>query len=257
MLTNRKYLYSALGDLLLSLHKLFESMNLQVPKSKLNLPQELWLALENIVVSPVTIQNLEQIRLSVNEATRQQEDRSLDRWNAEQTVLRLKKQVAEMSSDSEKLQAENTLLKTQITALSQENKDAKKSFQEQILNLNQKAEKEKGTQFLSFVNEIILIRDNLKMKEEMLQSEENYTESKAYKLIQLSYRETENILNRMGVSVINQTGPFNNLFQMVSDTTPTDNEDLHDTVALTFREGYRSNDKLIRLQEVTLFSFKN
>ncbi len=256
-MTSKKNLYTAIGDLLLSLHKLFESMNLQVPKSKLNLPQEIWLALENIVVSPVTIQNLDQIRLSVNEATRQQEDRSLDRWNAEQTVLRLKKQVAELTSDSDKLQEENSSFKAQLSALSQEKEDAEKSFQEQILNLNQKAEKEKETQFLAFVKEIILIRDNLTMKADMLKSEENYQESKAYKLIQLSYRETENILNRMGVLVINQSGLFNNLLQMVSDTTPTDNEELHDTVAQTFREGYRTNDKLIRLQEVILFSFKN
>jgi molecular chaperone GrpE (heat shock protein) len=253
----KKTLYTALGDLLLSLHKLFESMNLQVPKSKLNFPQELWLVLENIVVSPVTIQNLEQIRLSVNEATKQQEHRSLDRWNAEQTVSRLKKQVSEMSSNSEKLQEENTSLKAQLTALSQEKEEAEKSFQEQFFNLNQKAEKDKETQFLSFVKEIILIRDNLTMKKEMLKSEENYRESKPYTLIQLSYRETENILNRMGVSIINQTGPFNNLLQMVSDTTPTDNEELHDKVAQTFREGYRTNDKLIRLQEVILYSFKN
>lgn len=241
----------------MSLHKLFESMNLQVPKSKLNLPQELWLVLENIVASPVTIQNLEQIRLSVNEATKQQEERSLDRWNAEQTVLQLKKQVAEMSSNSEILQADNSSLKKQLTALSQEKEDAEKSFQEKIFNLSEKFEEEKEIQFLSFVKEIILIRDNLTMKEEMLKSEENYRESKAYKLIQLSYHETENILNRIGVSVINQNGPFNNLIQMVSDTTPTDNEELHDTVAKTFREGYRTKDKLIRLQEVILYSFKN
>jgi molecular chaperone GrpE (heat shock protein) len=256
-MTSKKNLYTALGDLLLSLHKLFESMNLQVPKSKLNLPQKHWLVLENIVLSPVTIQNLEQIRLSVNEAAKQQEDRSLDRWNAEKTVLRLKKQIAEMSSDSEKLQADNSSLKEQLTALSQEIEDAEKSFKEKIFNLNEKFEKEKESQFISFVKEIILIRDNLTMKEEMLKSEENYRESKAYTLIQLSYRETENILNRMGISVINQTGPFNNLIQMVSDTTPTDNEDLHDTVARSFREGYRTNDKLIRLQEVILYSFKN
>ena len=256
-MTSKKKIYSTLGDLLLSLHKLFESMNLQVPKSKLNLPQELWLLFENIVVSPITIQNLEQIRLSVNEAIKQQDDRSLDRWNAEQTVKRLKKQIDELNFDSEKLQEENALLKAKLTVLSQEKENAEKSFQEQFLNLNQNTEKQKETQYLSFVKEIILIRDNLTMKEEMLKSEDNYRESKAYKLIQLSYRETENILNRMGVLVINQAGLFNNLLQMVSDTTPTDNEELHDTVAQTFREGYRTNDKLIRLQEVILFSYKN
>jgi molecular chaperone GrpE (heat shock protein) len=256
-MTNRRTLYMVLGDLLLSLHKLFESMNLQVQKSKLNLPQELWQAFENIAVTPVTIQNLEQIRLSVNEAIKQQDDRSLDRWNAEQTVKRLKKQIDELNFDFEKLQEANALLNAKLTVLSQEKENAEKSFQEQFLNLNQNTEKQKKTQYLSFVKEIILIRDNLTMKEEMLKSEDNYRESKAYKLIQLSYRETENILNRMGVLVINQAGLFNNLLQMVSDTTPTDNEELHDTVAQTFREGYRTNDKLIRLQEVVLFSFKN
>ena len=127
----------------------------------------------------------------------------------------------------------------------------------ELASKNKDLQKEIEQQYLSFSKEIILMRDNLSMKEEMLRSEEEYQETKVWKLVQASYRETEAILKRMGIIVVNQTGAFDSTIQLVTDTVPTETKELHDTVAQTFREGYRTIDKIIRPQEVVLYSYTN
>ena len=114
---------------------------------------------------------------------------------------------------------------------------------------------ESNKQFLNFVDEIICIRDNLKMKMITLNELKESENSKAFDIIKLVQQETEGILKRMGISVINEEGKFNDQIQKIIKTKPAIDKTLHDTIAQTVREGYRMNDIIIRFQEVILYSY--
>lgn len=245
-------LYQVLSEIVFDLYKLNSVINDLKFNLKLRLPNKLLFLLENLFVSKVTLENLKGIRQFIVDTTKIVEDKLLDIKNLEMTNERIKKalnnanqEIQDLKNELEKVviqPKQTTISFNEINnALKEENNDLKKKI---------------DLQYLTFGKEIILMRDNLCMKEEMLKIDDNYKESTSWKLIQNAYRETENILNKMEITVINQTGMFDNIIQMVTDTVSTDCEELDNTVAQTFREGYRTEDKLIRPQEVILYSYK-
>ncbi|MBP1673660.1 MAG: GrpE [Bacteroidetes bacterium] len=244
MKKNKIPLYTLLSQNIHSINKLYECLNVSKPNWKMNLPDKLSLLIENIFVSNVTSDNLKGITQLINGATKIAEDKMLAVNNYEKTNERI---TEELKVKRQEIQD----LKVKI-----ENNNNSKPTKEDLNEEINELEKKIMQQYITFVNEIIHMRDNLCMKEEMLKLDDNYQKSTSWKLIQNLFRETENILNRMGITVINQTGTFENNKQMVTDTVSTDCEELDKTVAQTFREGYRTVDKLIRPQEVILYSYK-
>lgn len=250
-MNTKQSIYNELSHIMRSGHELYEVMNESATEIKLRLPKKLPLILENIFISKVTIDNLNGIRQLIDNATKLIEDKILGAKSLEMTNIRFNEELDEAKN-------EILYLKNELAQLAKESKQIDSIPNEVDVALkhkNNELQIEKEQQDLTFGKEIILMRDNLCMKEEMLKTEEEYQESKAWKLIQASYRETESILNRMGITVINEKGVFDSNIQMVTDTTPTDKEELYETVAQTFREGYRTADKLIRPQEVILYSY--
>lgn len=249
---NKQHLYNVLSQSVFSIHKQYECINETIPAWKLKLPNKLMLILENLLVSKVTLENLNGIRQLIVDSTKIVEDKLMDIKNLEMTNERIKKELNDANQVIQDLkdELEKVVIQPKQTTLSSN------EINDPLKEENNDLKKKIDVQYLTFGKEIILMRDNLCMKEEMLKMDDNYQESTSWKLIQNSYRETENILNRMEITVINQTGMFDNNIQMVTDTVSTDCEELDNTVAQTFREGYRTEDKLIRPQEVILYSFK-
>jgi len=247
-----KQLTPGISQLAQSLAKLYEIMGFQTEGFQLKQPSRQEVIFESLKQNNTSVQNIDLLNQSVETLQKKLEDRELDQWSERQTFERQKAALEEQLKQLEELNNQKQLLR-QSEAVHEESLNQLKT-QFEASEKHGAAALEK--QFLAFAREIISVRDNLAMKEEILKEEDNYQETNAWKFIQLSYRETEGILKRMGVQVLNQTGLFYAQTQMVTGTVTTDNVELHDFVAQTFREGYRTEDKLIRPQEVFLYSYR-
>lgn len=253
MNNKEKSLHMLLSESMCSLKKLYECLDMSEQKWEIKLPNKGLLLLENLCVSKLTKENFESFVQLIVEAIPIVEDRILENKSLEMTNSRISKELD--SSNLEILELKNEL--ETVRKSSKTTNSVSPEVNIELASKNKDLQKEIEQQYLSFSKEIILMRDNLSMKEEMLRSEEEYQETKVWKLVQASYRETEAILKRMGIIVVNQTGAFDSTIQLVTDTVPTETKELHDTVAQTFREGYRTIDKIIRPQEVVLYSYTN
>lgn len=253
MNNKEKSLHMLLSESMCSLKKLYECLDMSEQKWEIKLPNKGLLLLENLCVSKLTKENFETFVQLIVEAIPIVEDRILENKSLEMTNSRISKELD--SSNLEILELKNEL--ETVRKSSKTTNSVSPEVNIELASKNKDLQKEIEQQYLSFSKEIILMRDNLSMKEEMLRSEEEYQETKVWKLVQASYRETEAILKRMGIIVVNQTGAFDSTIQLVTDTVPTETKELHDTVAQTFREGYRTIDKIIRPQEVVLYSYTN
>jgi hypothetical protein len=70
------------------------------------------------------------------------------------------------------------------------------------------------------------------------------------------YQKLGKILSLEGVSVLEETGVFNYAQQQVIDTVPTADPAQDETIASTVRPGYQFNQKLVRPQEVIVFTYQ-
>lgn len=252
MINPNKQLTFVFAEQVGSLVKLYEALGFQAEHLQLKQPSKQALILESLTTNDVSVRNIEQVTLAIAALQKLVEDRELEAWSDGLTFERQKAELEEQLNKLQELNDKNEQLEQQVAVLEETVTRLKSYFPER--EKLHASDKEK--QWIGFVREIIHVRDSLAMKEELLKEEENHQETKAWKLVQALYRETEGILTRMKVMVIRQEGIFDSNTQMVTDTTPTDQENLHDTVAQTFREGYRTADRLIRPQEVILFSYK-
>jgi len=252
MRKTNKQLSPVIAELAHSIIKLYETMGFQTKGFHLKQPSRQEVIVEKLAHNDAAFQNIESLKGAIERLAKKFEDRELDQWSESQTFERQKAELEQQLKQLEELNNQKQQLAQLLTT--QEEKINQLNMQLDASEKQSAGVLEK--QFLTFVREIISVRDNLAMKEEMLKEEDNYQETKAWKFIQLSYLETEGILKRMGVMLLNQTGTFDAQTQMVTDTVPTDDELLHDMIAQTFREGYRTEGKIIRPQEVVLYSYK-
>jgi len=252
MAKTKRQLSSVINELNMKLNLLYETMGFQAEGFQFKQPSRQEVFIEKLAQNDTAVQNIEILNQTIETLQKKVEDRQLDNWSERQSFERqkaeLEEQLKQLEELNEQKQQLNQLLSIQEESINQLKTELEAAEKQFAANMEK--------QFLTFLFEIISVRDNLAIKEQMLKEDENYQETKAWKLIQLSYRETEGILKRMGVTVINQSGAFDVQAQMVADTFPTPDEELHDTVVQTFREGYRTEDKLIRPQEVVLYSYK-
>jgi len=70
------------------------------------------------------------------------------------------------------------------------------------------------------------------------------------------YKELGRILSRHGVQPIEDIGTFNKIYHTVVDIRNTDEMSLNETIAETFRPGYKTDNQIIRHQEVILYKYK-
>lgn len=242
-----------IAQLFQSVVNLYETLGVEPEKVELEQPSKEMSLFDSLVSKDVTSHNLEQVNQAIVRLQKRVEERNLETWSERQTFERQKKELEQKLEEWDTLAEKNRQLNQQINTLEAD----KKELNVRLADAEKQHRLEKEKYWLGFAREIIQVRDNLAMKEEMLKEEDNYTETKAWKLIQSLYRETESVLSRQGITIIRKDGAFDSQLHSVSDTIPTEKEELHDTVAQTFRDGYRTAEKLIRPQEVILYSYKN
>lgn len=99
-----------------------------------------------------------------------------------------------------------------------------------------------------------LALDIIKLRDQLLVAKYS-SDEKTLKFINSLYKETGRILNTYGIESLEEVGAFNSQYHTIVDTKETDNLELKDKIAESYRPGYRMNGKVIRSQEVVLYAY--
>lgn len=105
------------------------------------------------------------------------------------------------------------------------------------------------------IRNIIAMRDNLLISRDFIR--ENSSQDKtALKVVENQLKETGNILNKMGVEILENEGLFDSSKQTIVDTRTTNEPSLNNKIAEIFRPGYIYEDSIIRGQEVIVYIYE-
>jgi len=177
------------------------------------------------------------------QAVQEQNDQRLEAWNDRQNELR----VAQLTEELEQERARSRELEEKLAARETEGKQSRAP---------QTGEPDSGPpdqQVTDFIRDVIAMRDNLLTRKVWLE-EQAPEEETARKLIQSQLMETARCLTSHGVEILEEGGAFDSWYQTVADTRPTGDASLEGRIADTFRPGYRFQGKVLRPQEVILFT---
>jgi hypothetical protein len=83
------------------------------------------------------------------------------------------------------------------------------------------------------------------------------TNTSCPEVLQVLSDKLANVLEKEGVRVINDTGPFNHERHQVVETQVTDEPSLNEMVCATVRPGYLFHDRLVRPQEVVIYTWED
>lgn len=105
---------------------------------------------------------------------------------------------------------------------------------------------------LELIRGVIAMRDNLLMRKRWLQ-DFSPGEEAATGLVEGQLQETARLLERAGVEIMDQGGPFDSRIHTVVETRAAPDPEQADQIAGTLRPGYSFRGEVIRSQEVILF----
>lgn len=192
------------------------------------------LFLEKLIQDRQLYDYLENLTALSSQAVEKMKEIKLEVWNGLENERRLdsladqveeqKAQIVKAKEDQEQLKTENSKL---LAQLQQERKQ--------------------------IVNRIIMLRDNLQMKKDWLNSTEPGNLAAA-KFIDGQLDETAGLLKDLGVEILQDTGAFDSRCHTAVSTKPTDDLNLDGQIAETFRPGYRFQETTLRPQEVIVYT---
>jgi molecular chaperone GrpE (heat shock protein) len=157
-------------------------------------------------------------------------------------LVSAEEEIAELKQQEAKYQDMLTELNSKLSGLIELNQQTK-STNDRLKEAENRYEKLVDA-FMNFRDQMMFFKDNAK-------------DDNMINLLQSLYKESGRILSANGVELLISNGPFSTDTQVVKDITPTNDKDLAETVSSTVREGYRINGRLIRPQEIILFTFGN
>jgi molecular chaperone GrpE (heat shock protein) len=157
-------------------------------------------------------------------------------------LVSAEEEIAELKQQEAKYQDMISELNSKLSGIIELNQQTK-SINDRLKEAESRYEKLVDA-FMNFRDQMMFFKDNAK-DDDMIN------------LLQSLYKESGRILSGNGVELLNSTGPFSTDTQVVKDITPTNDKELAETVSSTVREGYRINGRLIRPQEIILFTVPN
>lgn len=166
-----------------------------------------------------------------DEAVVAMKDRNLDDWNNRCNEARLEQTEKMLAQADER----NAQLEQQLAVKAQPEDD-------------HRAAKD----IMQAIRGIISMRDNLLMKKEWAK-DCAAEDINAVKLVDSQLLETAKLLKQLNVEILEDTGAFDSRLHTVVQTLPAQSDEQIDTIAETFRPGYRFNGEVIRPQEVVVF----
>ena len=103
------------------------------------------------------------------------------------------------------------------------------------------------------INGLITMRDSLLTRADLLRENGVSETDERFKVVSISLRETAALLNRMGVTIVEDAGTFDPARQTIAETIPTGDEQLVNQIVRVFRPGYLYQGQTLRGQEVIIY----
>ncbi len=130
-------------------------------------------------------------------------------------------------------------------AREEESLEEQKTFQE-VCEVTEKRRK-LALSLIKYRDQLLYFKDNASAEgnEQMV------------KLLDNLYRETGRFMRENGVEPLEDNTTFHAEYHVITDTEETEQIDLHDRIASTFRAGYRIDGELIRPQEVVVYRYSS
>lgn len=159
-----------------------------------------------------------------------------------------------MSAQLKQLQVQVQNAIDQTISLESQLESAQKQQKEDTLtneNLRERLNEARKKQ-LDTIESLIAFADGLETKLQWLE-DSTEKDSNGKKVITNLLLETQNLLKKENVSIIDETGTFDSSKQTSVETIATDDETLVGQIAKTFRKGYYFADECLRAQEVVVY----
>ncbi|MCH5211616.1 MAG: nucleotide exchange factor GrpE [Oscillospiraceae bacterium] len=107
----------------------------------------------------------------------------------------------------------------------------------------------------TLVESLIELRDDLYARRELIRMD-NPDNTDALKLIEFELKATRRVMEKAGITVMEDSGVFNGSRQTVANTIETDDPSLNNHIESVFRPGYMADGEVLRGQEVTVYVLK-
>lgn len=124
-------------------------------------------------------------------------------------------------------------------------------MRQKIRQMEEKYQEEQKAHLLLIQN-LISVSDKLLSQKKWMEDQAPEDKNTG-KVINGQLREISGCLKDAGVEILDAKGVFDSRYQTVVDTRLAQTPEQIDTIAETFRPGYRFGDELLRPQEVILF----
>ena len=238
--------YLSLLELQDSLIRLCEIFGYSISPEELQVPGKFRRSLDRYANRGADIAFISKLGENVDKAVetlkKSYTDKSIDTAMIDQlrqTIDEYEIALRERSDEIEKL-------KQQILAESEKNKRVLQGSEE-------KSDISKKSDMLTVIEDIIELRDKQILKRDYLESLEGEDNTNALKIIGSTLRSTAEMLERMGVEILDEEGDFSPSEQVAVETQFTDDDTLVGKIAKTVRAGYRYLGRSIRAQEVIIY----
>lgn len=184
-------------------------------------------AIGNLLLGREISQRIAPLVAKSNSCTQHTEELELERWCLSQTLSRNAEKLAVLEEKIRRLEAERADEKAACKQLDQ--------------------------RYMEAIQGLIGMRDSLLGRRELLTGNGTDNGDERMKLISISLRETANLLGKMGVTILEDSGAFDSTRHTIVETLPTDDDSQENQIARVFRPGYEYHHTPLRGQEVIIY----
>jgi molecular chaperone GrpE (heat shock protein) len=250
-------IYVLLRNMEQNIEKLLESLEIEGSKHSPRTPNAIKYFVQSMMTDKNVLREMELFNQDIRKAIKCNEDRRLDQWSTQEELKSLENDIDELRKQQIQHKEEIVRLNAMLEKKNEENRLLSDQLKEVRSDYESSGVlvKESEDRIVTFINSFISFRDSIILKEGLCSDKEDETSKQLLKLLNMLFKETAVMAEKNKLLVLDQKGAYDSDKQIVTDVRPTKERELHDTVAETFRPGYRYQDKLIRPQEVILYSY--
>ncbi len=223
--------------------KLMELCKVDGKEPEVSLPSPIRGFIERLISDGGICRYLDELDFMTKDAIKNMRNINLELWNFNENEAGLEK----AQYENEALRKENEKLNKDNEALQKDNE----ALQKEKAALQEKNEADNKANE-AFISGMIELRDNLYARKDWLVNEipDN---SPALKLVDGELKSTRILMEKAGITVMEDSGPFDGSRHTAVTTVKTDDPSLNNTIESVFRPGYAFGGEVIRGQEVSVY----
>ncbi len=248
-MSNYDNTYEELQGMVDNMNVLFDDLKLPLLECNLAIPGVLLLFIENIASSGAIEKNIVEINKQLGDIINEYETRIKAEYCEDAIPNTQEKKETEGFSDN--------LFEGNEAVFPADNESVFENTVCESENFITPAKNETNSDDETVVNmikSVIAMRDNLILRQGMIEMQNPEMAEQSAKIIDTVLLETSHLLEQNNVTVLNNTGVFDTATQTITGTEKTSDKALENTIVKTARMGYRYKEKLIRPQEVIIYS---